>query len=166
MQTESASLAMTSVLAFLKRQFEYNAWANKTALGSLKRVVPDDHRCARIFAHVLAVEDLWLVRMSDEVRDVVVWPSTSVAEARDVLERTGKHWDEFFAGLSDDALTRRVSYVNSVGESWTNTVGDILQQVVLHSAYHRGQIAATLSEHKHNTPYTDFIHAVRQGFVT
>jgi uncharacterized damage-inducible protein DinB len=35
----------------------------------------------------------------------------------------------------------------------------------MHSAYHRGQIAADMRAAGFAPPYTDFIHAVRQGFV-
>jgi uncharacterized damage-inducible protein DinB len=58
-----------------------------------------------------------------------------------------------------------VEYRNSVGELWKGAVGDVLTQVVMHSAYHRGQIAADLRQSGHEPASTDFIHAVRQGFV-
>jgi uncharacterized damage-inducible protein DinB len=37
--------------------------------------------------------------------------------------------------------------------------------VVMHSAYHRGQIASHMRESGQTPAYTDFIHAMRQGFV-
>ena len=42
---------------------------------------------------------------------------------------------------------------------------DILAHVVLHSAYHRGQIAAAVRAGGGEPAYTDMIHAVRQGLV-
>lgn len=35
----------------------------------------------------------------------------------------------------------------------------------MHSTYHRGQIAAAMRKAGATPAYTDFIHAVRQGFV-
>jgi uncharacterized damage-inducible protein DinB len=35
----------------------------------------------------------------------------------------------------------------------------------MHSTYHRGQIAAAMRQAGATPAYTDFIHAVRQGFV-
>ena len=58
-----------------------------------------------------------------------------------------------------------VAYRNSKGEPWTSTVGDILTHVVTHSAYHRGQVASELRAAGFEPAYTDFIHAVRQGFL-
>jgi uncharacterized damage-inducible protein DinB len=37
--------------------------------------------------------------------------------------------------------------------------------VVIHSAYHRGQIAADVRAAGHEPAYTDFIHATRTGRV-
>ena len=58
-----------------------------------------------------------------------------------------------------------VSYVNSKGEAWRSTVGDILTHVVLHSSYHRGQIASHVRATGAEPAYTDFIHATRTGLV-
>jgi uncharacterized damage-inducible protein DinB len=58
-----------------------------------------------------------------------------------------------------------VIYKNTKGESWTNRRQDILMHVIMHSAYHRGQIATDIRGAGFAPPYTDFIHGVRQGFV-
>jgi uncharacterized damage-inducible protein DinB len=40
-----------------------------------------------------------------------------------------------------------------------------LTHVLLHSAYHRGQIASQMRGNGQTPAYTDFIHAVRQGLI-
>ena len=62
-------------------------------------------------------------------------------------------------------LDDKVEYRNSKGESWSSSVEDILAHVLLHSAYHRGQIALQMRSSGIAPAYTDFIHAVRQGLV-
>jgi len=62
-------------------------------------------------------------------------------------------------------LDRPVSYSNSKGEPWTSTVEEILTHLVIHSAYHRGQIASDLRSAGQEPAYTDYIHAVRQGLI-
>ena len=37
--------------------------------------------------------------------------------------------------------------------------------VIMYSVYHRGQIASNVRAEGLTPAYTDFIHAVRQGFV-
>jgi uncharacterized damage-inducible protein DinB len=63
------------------------------------------------------------------------------------------------------SLEQQASYTNTKGEDWANTVGDILTHVLLHSAYHRGQVAAEVRAAGLTPALTDYIHAVRQGFV-
>jgi uncharacterized damage-inducible protein DinB len=58
-----------------------------------------------------------------------------------------------------------VTYNNSRGERWTSKIEDILQHVVMHSAYHRGQIAIDMRAAGLVPAYTDFIHAVRQSNI-
>ncbi len=58
-----------------------------------------------------------------------------------------------------------VRYVNSAGEGWSSRVEDVLMQVILHGAYHRGQIAADLRAVGAEPAYTDFIEAARRGLL-
>lgn len=51
------------------------------------------------------------------------------------------------------------------GDSFSSTIEDILQHVITHSAYHRGQIAADLRTSGSTPAYTDFIHATRNGLI-
>ena len=58
-----------------------------------------------------------------------------------------------------------MSYRNSKGEAWSSRKEDILMHVIMHSAYHRGQVATAMRAAGSTPAYTDFIHSVRQGFV-
>jgi uncharacterized damage-inducible protein DinB len=66
--------------------------------------------------------------------------------------------------MDERRLESGITYRNTKGEPWTNSVGDILMHVTMHSAYHRGQIAAAMRAEGHAPAYTDFIHGARQGF--
>ncbi|HEV2132448.1 MAG TPA: DinB family protein [Longimicrobiaceae bacterium] len=74
-------------------------------------------------------------------------------------------WRDFLGALQPDRLPKAVVYTNSKGEPWTNTVQDILQHVVMHSAYHRAQIATEVRAAGHLPAHTDFIHAARNGII-
>src|SRR5207245_11475331 len=74
-------------------------------------------------------------------------------------------WQEYFRINKSGKLAEMVSYKNTKGESWRNSVEDILMHVVMHSAYHRGQIAADMRAAGHSPAYTDFIHGIRQRLV-
>jgi uncharacterized damage-inducible protein DinB len=74
-------------------------------------------------------------------------------------------WAEYLGRISAEDLARKISYKNSQGEAWTSTIEDVLAHVILHSAYHRGQIASHMRSIGQTPAYTDFIHGVRQGLV-
>ena len=42
---------------------------------------------------------------------------------------------------------------------------DVLLHVIMHSAYHRGQVATDMRAAAFTPAYTDFIHAISQGFL-
>lgn len=147
------------------RSFAYDHWANREVLAAFKRIGVAPEKSVRWLAHIIAAEDLWLARLMSEDRHVVVWPTLDVAECERYLHEQITEWDGYLAKLTTDILTSTITYRNTKGEAWTNTVQDILTHVPMHSAYHRGQIAADLRANGHEPPYTDYIEAVRRGHI-
>lgn len=151
-------------LDHLRRQFIYDAWANREVLAAI-----GDHRNAasfeqslRLLAHILSAERLWLERLRQQPQSLPVWPELNLSQCQAQITELTALWREYFATLSSPKLLEAASYKNSKGESWTNTVLDVLTHVVMHSAYHRGQIASLIRAGGGTPAYTDFIHAVRQ----
>lgn len=154
-----------SFLDQLTRMLIYDDWANREALASLRAVESPPPRALRWMAHIVAVERLWLGRLLADSESVATWPDLTLDECAARLDELRERWRQFLADLGPGDLDRPVSYVNTKGEAWTDTAGDILLQTVTHSVYHRGQIAAELRAAGETPVLTDFIHAVRQGFV-
>ena len=94
-----------------------------------------------------------------------VWPEFTVEECRHLATDQSQRWRHYLETSSEADLAKSVSYRNSKGETWRSRKDDILMHVVMHSAYHRGQIAADMRSAGLIPAYTDFIHSVRQGFV-
>ncbi len=74
-------------------------------------------------------------------------------------------WKNYLTNLSADDLEKQIDYRNSKGEAWSSRIKDVLTHVLMHSAYHRGQVALEMRAAGLQPAYTDFIHGVRQGFV-
>lgn len=115
--------------------------------------------------HKLSAERLWLERLGLQKQTYPVWPDFSLEQCKLEIEELPKLWQQYLASLKEDSLSRSLNYKNTKGESWTNQRQDILMHVILHSAYHRGQIAADMRAAGLRPAYTDFIHGVRQGLV-
>ncbi|MBI4551342.1 MAG: DinB family protein [Candidatus Latescibacteria bacterium] len=149
----------------LYRLFAYDTWANRETLASLNRAGTPPVRSLRWMGHIIAAEWLWLGRLKQERSPIAVWPDLALADCDTHLTDLQRHWQDYLHGLAPDALAQRIAYTNTQGESWANTVEDILLHIVMHSTYHRGQIAADLRPAGQTPAYTDFIHAIRRGFV-
>ena len=146
------------------RLFLYDAWANAETLESVD-LAGAPPAALRLIAHVAAAERLWKTRIDGGGAPVVVWPAWSVARCREEMGAVAEDWSRYVAALGAAEAARAVAYVNSKGEPWTTTVDDILAHVVLHSSYHRGQVAYVLRAGGAEPAYTDYAHCVRQGFL-
>jgi uncharacterized damage-inducible protein DinB len=146
------------------RQFAYDAWANQEVLRAIQSSGPDERSLA-LLGHILSAERLWLERLQQVPQSSPVWPNSTLDHCSAQVEDMGRHWREYLGQLSQSDATRTIAYKNSKGELWTSVVGDVLTHVILHSAYHRGQIASHMRASGKVPAHTDFIHAVRQGFV-
>lgn len=148
----------------LERLFAYDAWANRESLAAA-RAAGSPAAALRLIAHVAAAERLWMGRLDGEGSPPAVWPDWSGEACADALRRLAAEWTERIRDLGPSEGARAVAYVNSKGEPWTTTVDDILAHVLLHSSYHRGQVAYVLRAGGIEPPYTDYVHCVRNGLI-
>jgi uncharacterized damage-inducible protein DinB len=152
---------MSGIKTF-QRLFTYDEWANRQVLSLLPRAPA---RSQELFAHILSAERLWWERLHQHVQGFPVWPNFTLAQCEQQATEIAQLWRDYLGGLPADGLSRTVPYKNTIGETFSNTVEDILMHVYTHSAYHRGQIATNMREAGGTPAYTDFIHSIRKGFV-
>ena len=145
----------------LARLIRYDDWAHRQIMRALASVSPVPARPIQLMAHILSAQYVWLVRLQNQPQLYPVWPEWSLAECGQHLDAVLKIWAEYFGALNDSILSSRVAYKNTKGEPWNNTVEDIIMHVVMHSAYHRGQIAADMRARGLDPAYTDYIQWVR-----
>jgi uncharacterized damage-inducible protein DinB len=151
---------------YLRRQFAYDEWANGEVLAALRASGNASQRSLQLMAHLLSAERIWLERLKQQPQSSPVWPKLGLEECEAQAAEMAGLWREYLDLITAGDVNQSVSYMNSKGEEWTSTIVDILSHVVLHSAYHRGQIASHMREIGQTPASTDFIHGVRQGLVT
>ena len=149
----------------LNQELAYNAWANREAFRSLcsARTVPE--RAIAVMAHIAAAEWLWLRRLGHHAPPMEVWPALPLAECEGQLRELSRAWQAYLDGVTLESLRQQIRYTNSKGEEWSNTVADVLTHVVLHSSYHRGQVASLLGRAGEAAAYSDYIECVRRGYL-
>ena len=153
-----------TMVAHISRLFVYDDWANREVLGSI-RLAGCPLRPLKLMSHILSAERLWHERMKGLGQTLPVWPDFTVQQCEQQAAGLRLLWEEFLSPANEADLSVPVTYKNTEGESFTNEKEDVMLHVITHSAYHRGQIAADMRASGFSPAYTDFIHAVRQGFV-
>jgi uncharacterized damage-inducible protein DinB len=154
----------------LIRRFTYNGWANLETLRSLERQtepVPD--RALAILGHIVAAERRWFARLgwlpASEL-SLPVWPTLSLEEIAEKLSALGPDWPTRLSRNFEAAPNVIASFKDTAGNQHSTSVGDILEHVLLHGAYHRGQIATLLGRAGLRSASTDFVQWIRIGEPT
>ena len=154
---------------YLRREFAYDEWANREVLNAIRAAgganVTANQRSLQLMSHIVAAERVWLERLKQQPQSVPVWPEPDLAQCEAQAAELGGLWLEFLDLITAGDVSQSISYKNSLGEEWTSTIVDVLTHVIMHSAYHRGQIASHMRASGQTPAYTDFIHTVRQGFI-
>jgi len=151
------------------RMFAYDHWANRECLATMRAAGSVSADTIPRMAHILSAQKLWLERILKRPQSMPVWPSSTMQDCTALADEMSSAWRDYFTQLATKlppgSLDDKIEYRNSKGELWSSRVEDILTHVLLHSAYHRGQIALQMRASDITPAYTDFIHAVRQGFL-
>jgi uncharacterized damage-inducible protein DinB len=153
-----------TMIEHIRRLFVYDDWANWEVLGAI-RVAGSPLRPLKLMSHILSAERLWFERMKGQRQTFPVWPDFTLQQCVEQAAELPLLWKDFLSPANEAERSIPVSYKNTKGESFTSAKEDVLLHVITHSAYHRGQIAADMRAAGFTPAYTDFIHAVRQGFV-
>ncbi len=152
-------------LRYYRRLMAFDRWANAESLTSLQELTEPPLKAVRLMAHVIGAQCLWFSRVRGEAPHLPVWPDLDLATCAMELADISQKWEAFLRTRTPDGLRARVTYASPQNESWTNAVEDILMHVVVHSAHHRGQIAAELREAGATPRNTDFVYAIGAGVL-
>jgi uncharacterized damage-inducible protein DinB len=150
------------------RLLAHDHWANGEALRSLEALPSPPAKGLELMGHLMGAEVSWLLRMT-EGRDPDDWEAWEKADVpwlrRAWSEVLPDRWAAFLGNpvLSDPART--FSYVNYLGEAREARVEDVVTQLMLHSAYHRGQVGTAVRAAGGTPAVVDFLHAARNGLL-
>jgi uncharacterized damage-inducible protein DinB len=148
--------------------YAYNSWANHRTLDScaglsleqFTRDLGSSFRSVRdTLAHIYGAEWVWLERWRGRVPNALPSP-TDLPDFDSVRGRRAQHeanLDAFIASLTPSELERVIKYKNTQGMPFEGPLSPMLQHVVNHSSYHRGQIATLLRQLGAKPVSTDLI---------
>jgi uncharacterized damage-inducible protein DinB len=143
--------------------FTYHNWANRRALDSIAGLDGNDAIPRKLLAHLLGAQKLWLLRIQgSNLTGAEVWPDFSFEECLALDAEMELKWREYLEKMDEEELNRSVAYTNTKGDSFVNSVEEIVTHMFNHGTYHRGQIASKVRELGGTPASTDFIVFMRE----
>ena len=141
----------------IREIYGYNRWANARSLQAASTISPADFMkevggsfasLRGTLAHMYGAEWIWLQRWRGtsprQLPFALDFPDVETIRSRwQEVEREQK---QFLDSLDPGRLSEVVSYVNLKGETFAYPLGRMLQHVVNHASYHRGQITTLLRQ--------------------
>ena len=142
----------------MERQLLYDGWANRGCLSAIAKIAQLPDGVLRIAAHRVGVGELWLSRAEGRSPNLTAWPALSFDEVCEQMEVLSEGW----LALANRASGQIFRYRNRAGDEAQISLSELVFEVVLHSAHHRGQIAVLLRQYGYEpAASTDFIPALR-----
>ena len=143
---------------------EYNQHANQLTIDLLvKNALISPPKANELFSHIINAHHVWNARVQGKRNFFGIWQ---------------KHSPEVFEEMNDEnyAVSKKIldsmdlgqilTYKNTKGDEFQNSLADILFHIINHSTYHRGQIMLKMREVDIAVPYTDYIIYKRQNAKT
>jgi uncharacterized damage-inducible protein DinB len=156
-----------------RRLYDYNSWASRRTLDAcaplseelFTRDLRSSFRSVRdTLAHIMLVEWLWLERWQGRSPDKFP-PATDFPTLESVRGRwteIERNLVEYVASLKPEDLEGIVSHKTTAGAPQSAPLWQMLQHLVNHGTYHRGQIATMLRQLDAKAVSTDLIVFYRE----
>lgn len=160
----------------LRTLFEYDTWANERICNGCAVLTPEQFTrdlkssfpsVRDTLAHIMGAQWVWLERIRGRtpagLPPAGAYPDLASLRARwsEIREDLGAYVN----GFSESDLAQPFEYRNFRGDPFKDSPGPIIQHLVNHGTYHRGQVAAMLRQLDVKPPNTDLIafHRIRTG---
>ena len=137
--------------------YQYDRWANELVFECASKLseeqftkdMQSSHPSVRdTLVHIVGAEWIWLKRWLGTSPKSFIDPTefADVASLTARMKQVEKDQMEFIGKLTDDGLGEVIAYTNMKGEPWAYPLGHLMQHLVNHSSYHRGQVTTMLRQ--------------------
>lgn len=147
---------------YFQKQFTFNEWANKKIIELILFNNINAEPILSLLSHLISVEEMWLERLKQTPDYLIdIWETFSIQEIEVLSNNNSTGWQKFIKRQNKNNFNKiTCSYPNSNGKEVTYLFIDIMQQVLTHSNYHRGQINLLLKELNLELPKINFINFI------
>jgi uncharacterized damage-inducible protein DinB len=146
--------------------FAYDRWANRKVLDACRKLTAEQYVAEPVpgwssvrstLAHIALATELNLRTLVSDPDDRMPTEAdlATVDNAAQLLERAYRRFEELRPTLTPERLNTLLT-LRAVGRSFTLPRWAILRHIVIHSTYHRGQVASKLKRFGIEQSITDF----------
>jgi len=140
---------------FFKDLFSYNNLFNSKIIDVLNENKNNiSENSIRLICHIVNVHRIWNYKIKPGENPLASWDSHRLIELSEINKI---NFNESIIILGSFQLNSPINYSLSTGQRFTNSVQDILFQIINHSTYHRGQIAKEFKNAGLEPLLTDYI---------
>jgi uncharacterized damage-inducible protein DinB len=136
---------------------EYNYWARDRLLEAVAALTPEQFTrplgnsfssIRDTIAHMCDAESIWLMRLRGEQPRGFQSPDrmADLAVAREEWAGIERGMRELLEALAAEAVERRIEYLDFRGNHQSDVLSQMVQHVVNHGSYHRGQVTTMLRQ--------------------
>lgn len=138
----------------LTQGIRYDLWSNRLwlqALGNFKNL----DKPQAVIEHILGAQRVWLGRIGYHTEQ-----TADDLTLERLFELVSDVW---ITVLKEQDLGTLITYQNFAGETFTNSVAQIMRHVINHGTYHRGHLRGlAMAEGLEDFPETDMIRWFRE----
>jgi uncharacterized damage-inducible protein DinB len=157
----------------IRELYAYNAWANNRIFDIIETLPAEQYMqdmksslgsIHGTLVHLVGAEKVWLERWQKAPNVVFLKANEiySFAELRNIWNIVQENREKFIAPFTDDMLNNAVSVTDSRGGVLVNTYSQMMQHLINHSTFHRGQVVTMLRQLGATPVGTDLITYFRQ----
>lgn len=144
------------------KMYKHLDWANQRILSHLQKTKTENESVIRLFSHILLAEQIWYKRiMGVDSSEFHVWGTEDLEACAKLVKQNKERYSALLQQLKEEDLLRVITYKNTQGKEFVNSIGDILTHVALHGQHHRGQINLRLRADGLDPVGIDYISMVR-----
>ena len=165
---------MTPTLDFVRRKVAYHHWAGDLTMDAVANLSAQQLDAPlggsfgtgrALFDHILGAERIWCDRLNGKPTGRLQgFPAThSGADLRDEWRRIRDDQRKFMDQLADAMFKKPFTWTNTKGEVTTAPMSEVLEHIVNHGTYHRGQVTHLVRDRGVAAPQTDYLVYMKQN---
>ena len=115
--------------------------------------------------HIQLARLIWIERIEGRSpeRPADWFEPADLIRLAELTEGNNVRWDRLLAGLTDEGLLRDVRYTSTEGVGYLSRLDELVQHVMNHATYHRGQIARLVTDLGGQRASTDYVALTRRA---